>query len=127
MPLISSLGVMNALGFGLSNAVITVPYLAVSHVTSPYVSAYPWANGFGAKYNDPASLPPAQGSALCISSDGKILAVPQGYLPDTKEAIEKYKKEYSQYWNGVLSGDGDITFSEKEETEENEEEIVIFE
>jgi hypothetical protein len=54
--------------------------------------------------------------------DGKILAVPQGYLPDTKEAIEKYKKEYSQYWNGILSGDGDITFSEKDD-----EDAIIFE
>ena len=29
--------------------------------------------------------------------DGKIIAVPQGYIKDTKEALEDYKKEYSQY------------------------------
>jgi hypothetical protein len=55
-------------------------------------------------------------------NDGKLIAVPQGYIEDTKEALEAYKKEYSQYWNGILSGEGDITFSEKEE-----EDAIIFE
>jgi hypothetical protein len=45
-------------------------------------------------------------------SDGKIIAVPQGYIEDTKEALEVYKKEYSQYWNGILSGTGEITLEE---------------
>jgi len=51
--------------------------------------------------------------------DGKIIAVPQGYISDTKEALEKYKKEYSNYWNAILSGTGEMTFdeSEAEETE----------
>ena len=44
--------------------------------------------------------------------DGKIIAVPQGYISDTKEALEKYKKEYSQYWNAILSGTGEITLEE---------------
>ena len=30
--------------------------------------------------------------------DGKIIAVPQGYIEDTKEALDNYKKEYSEYW-----------------------------
>lgn len=47
--------------------------------------------------------------------DGKILVVPQGYISDTKEAIEKYKKEYSDYWNGILTGTGEIVLSETEE------------
>lgn len=51
--------------------------------------------------------------------DGKIIAVPQGYIDDTPDALEKYKKEYSQYWNGILSGDGEITFGE-EVTEDSE-------
>jgi hypothetical protein len=46
--------------------------------------------------------------------DGKILAVPQGYIADTKEALEKYKKEYSQYWNAILNGTGEITLTENE-------------
>ena len=48
-------------------------------------------------------------------SDGKIIAVPQGYIEDTKEALEIYKKEYSQYWNGILSGDGEIKLDETED------------
>jgi len=48
-------------------------------------------------------------------SDGKLIAVPQGYIEDTKEALEIYKKEYSQYWNGILSGDGEIKLDETED------------
>jgi hypothetical protein len=46
-------------------------------------------------------------------NDGKIIAVPQGYIEDTKESLELYKKEYSQYWNGILSGTGEIILDEK--------------
>jgi hypothetical protein len=52
--------------------------------------------------------------------DGKIIATPQGYIADDKDALEKYKKEYSQYWNAILSGTGEITLDENEETFENE-------
>jgi len=34
------------------------------------------------------------------------------YIEDTKEALESYKKEYSQYWNGILSGTGELTLEE---------------
>jgi ribosomal protein L25 (general stress protein Ctc) len=34
---------------------------------------------------------------LFAQADGKIIAVPQGYIADTKEALDKYKKEYSSY------------------------------
>ena len=54
--------------------------------------------------------------------DGKIIATPQGYIADTKEALEDYKKQYSQYWNAILSGTGEITLDETEETFENENE-----
>ena len=47
--------------------------------------------------------------------DGKIITVPQGYISDTKEALDKYKKEYSSYWNAILSGTGEITLDETEE------------
>jgi hypothetical protein len=52
--------------------------------------------------------------------DGKIIAVPQGYIADTKEALEKYKKEYSQYWSGILSGDGDISYEENDDEDASE-------
>jgi hypothetical protein len=54
--------------------------------------------------------------------DGKIIATPQGYISDTKEALEDYKKLYSQYWNAILSGTGEITLDETEETFTNENE-----
>ena len=34
-----------------------------------------------------------------------------------KEDLEKYKKDYSQYWNAILSGDGEINIEESEEGE----------
>jgi hypothetical protein len=36
--------------------------------------------------------------------DGKIIAVHNGYISDTKEALEKYKKEYSEYWETKMGG-----------------------
>ncbi len=45
--------------------------------------------------------------------DGKIIAVPQGYIKDDKTALDKYKKEYSDYWNKVLGGEGDIKFKDE--------------
>jgi hypothetical protein len=49
--------------------------------------------------------------------DGKIIAVPQGYIADTKEELDRYKKEYSQYWNAILGGDGEIKLDESDEIE----------
>jgi DNA-directed RNA polymerase subunit alpha len=40
---------------------------------------------------------------IFIETDGTITP---------KEALEKYKKEYSQYWNAILSGTGEITLEE---------------
>ena len=34
--------------------------------------------------------------------DGKLIAVPQGYITDTKESLDNYKKEYSDYWETKL-------------------------
>lgn len=47
--------------------------------------------------------------------DGKIIAVHNGYIDDTKEALELYRKQTSYYWNAILSGTGEIVFSESEE------------
>ena len=35
--------------------------IAVAHHTTPFVSAYPWNPGFGAKYANPATLPANHG------------------------------------------------------------------
>lgn len=44
--------------------------------------------------------------------DGKIIVTPQGYIDDTKEALDDYKKQYSDYWNAILTGTGEITYGE---------------
>ena len=53
--------------------------------------------------------------------DGKIIAVPQGFIDDSKESLEKYKKEYSDYWNRILGGgEGDFSLTETPISEEYE-------
>ncbi len=46
--------------------------------------------------------------------DGKIIAVPQGFINDTKDSLEDYKKQYSEYWNKILGGDGDYQIMESD-------------
>jgi hypothetical protein len=55
--------------------------------------------------------------------DGKVIAVPQGFIRDSKEALEQYKSEYSAYWKEKLGGNGDFEISEgvKDELEDFEE------
>lgn len=36
--------------------------------------------------------------------DGKILSVHNGFIHDTKDALDKYKKEFSEYWSQKLGG-----------------------
>jgi len=36
--------------------------------------------------------------------DGKIIAVHNGYISDTKESLDKYKKDYSDYWETKMGG-----------------------
>jgi hypothetical protein len=43
--------------------------------------------------------------------DGKLIAIPQGYIADTKEALDKYKKDYSEYWVTKL-GSSDYSLDE---------------
>ena len=45
--------------------------------------------------------------------DGKIIAVHNGYITDTKEAIDKYKKEFADYWATKMGGN-DFTLAESE-------------
>jgi len=45
--------------------------------------------------------------------DSKIIAVHNGYIADTKEALDKYKKEFSDYWSQKL-GSGNFELTETE-------------
>ena len=56
--------------------------IAVAYDTSPFISAYPWSgSGFGTKYADPATLPPAEGGGVAFSTDGSAIAVAHGTSP----------------------------------------------
>jgi len=50
--------------------------------------------------------------------DSKIIAVPHGYISDTKDALDKYKKEYSDYW---ITKMGDANYSLDESTDDIDE------
>lgn len=41
--------------------------IAVAHLNSPFVSAYPWADSFGAKYSNPGTALPSSGRAVAFS------------------------------------------------------------
>ena len=38
--------------------------------------------------------------------DGKVLVTPHGFIDDTKEAEEEYKKEYSSFWSEMFIKNG---------------------
>ena len=44
--------------------------------------------------------------------DGKVIAVPTGYIDDTKEALEEYKKVNSNLWKDTLGISGDLELVE---------------
>jgi hypothetical protein len=48
--------------------------------------------------------------------DSKLIAVHNGYIADTKEALDKYKKEFSDYWSQKL-GSSNFELTETESTE----------
>ena len=47
----------------------------------------------------------------------EVLYTKDLYSPFDDKDLEKYKKDYSQYWNAILSGDGEIKLEESEEVE----------
>jgi len=48
--------------------------------------------------------------------DGKIIAVHNGYISDTKESIDRYKKEYADYWATKMGGN-DFSLEESKESD----------
>lgn len=52
--------------------------------------------------------------------DGKLIVVHNGYIDDTKEALEQYKKEYSDFWKQKLGG-GDFELKESVVFDEEDE------
>lgn len=50
--------------------------------------------------------------------DGKIIAVPHGYIEDTPTAIDNYKKEYSEFWKNKLGVESSTDFDLEEDSED---------
>ncbi len=55
--------------------------IAVAHDTTPFVSAYPWSAGFGAKFANPATLPASTGRGPAFSDANDALAVAHDTTP----------------------------------------------
>jgi hypothetical protein len=52
--------------------------------------------------------------------DGRIIVTPHGFLAgkestEEKASIEKYKKEYAEYWKDIIGADGDFDLKEERE------------
>jgi hypothetical protein len=51
-------------------------------------------------------------------ADSSIIAVPHGFIDDTKEAIKEYKEKYSKYWADIMKIDSSDEYEDAEFTEE---------
>ena len=49
--------------------------IAITHGTSPYISIYPWAAGFGTKYANPASAPAGEGRDVVFDKAGRSVVI----------------------------------------------------
>ena len=59
-------------------------------------------------------------NALAKDEDGKIIVTPHGFIAgkeatEEKASIEKYKKEYADYWKEIIGTDGDFDLKEERE------------
>jgi hypothetical protein len=61
----------------------TAETIAVGDGASPFITAYPWNNttGFGAKFTNPATLPPSNGNGVAFTSAGNAIAVAHQVTP----------------------------------------------
>jgi len=57
-------------------------FIAVAHLDSPYITAYPWSSsGFGTKFSNPSTLPTGTGYDVAFSPFGDAVAVGQSNAP----------------------------------------------
>lgn len=76
MPLISSLGLMNAIGFGLDSSLKAPEVVFGSLSSPPYLSAYIWTNaGFSTKYANPVTLPTFTCRGIDVNKGNTAVAV----------------------------------------------------
>jgi hypothetical protein len=49
--------------------------VAITHGSTPFVTAYPFTTAFGTKYANPASLPAGGGNGVAFSRSGSSIAI----------------------------------------------------
>jgi hypothetical protein len=69
--------------FMYQSTVVEGPYaIAVSHFTTPFITAYPWSgNGFSTKFSDPGTLPANTGNGVAFTPAGDAIAVAHDTTP----------------------------------------------
>jgi hypothetical protein len=87
----------------------------VAHVSSPYISAYPWSgSGFGTKYTDPATLPTGNGLGVAFSPDGTALAVSHQSSPYVTaypwSGATGFGTKYANPSSAITTGGNSVTF-----------------
>ena len=55
--------------------------IAVAHLSSPFVTAYPWSSGFGTKYANPVTAVAGSGYGVDFSRNGDAIAVAHSTTP----------------------------------------------
>lgn len=53
-----------------------------------------------------------------VSSNGTVIITPYGFIDDTNNEIEKYKKKYGHTWIDTLGGTDNLSFDETESEDE---------
>lgn len=71
-------------------SILATNVIAIGHTTTPYITAYPWAGGFGTKYNDPGSLPATASSACGVSFAPNGSAVALGRFTASTTNVTAY-------------------------------------
>ena len=93
MPLISSLGVMNAINFGLASSTpISQKFLAVAYNSSPYMAAYKLSGDtISSRYANPTTV--TVGGAQCLDINKSNLAIVYGYAGDPTIAAYNFSSK----------------------------------
>jgi hypothetical protein len=89
MPLVSSLGILNAIGFGFTSK--KVPSVVIAHTTAPFISVYPFDLGFKTKYANPVTaITGTSAQWATFNNSNSVLAVAN----DASPFITAYRWSY---------------------------------
>ena len=87
--------------------------IAIAHLTTPFVSAYPWSSGFGTKYANPTTLPPQAGRSVSFNATGNTIAI--GGDSSTTSALSLYpwSAGFGTQYTGPAAQIGNSVYSVK--------------